>query len=318
MRLLDQVVQTSSPFCVRTPDRIELVRLFGAMDLAPMIEETPLRFVCERDVSRVCADVAEDIDILRRCLDLVRMPAAQMWLEWDDAKFGVSNAGVLMGEGEGLRRAGMLVQSNATGRAGSMHICWNAPEANGDVDVAPVIVHFDLDDAGFRTGGGEDCVDLGQLDTGAALLNYLRFQVRPDWLSYYRDQAPKGGLSHILHACAAPFALDFNYLVSVCLLLNADMGPLRHRAVQRCAINQRRAALGKAALLDHVELYSALGRRPDREGQGFYETTQKRMHVVRGHLVRRGHNVFWRKPHWRGSPDAGMIATRTVTLRRLA
>jgi hypothetical protein len=38
-----------------------------------------------------------------------------------------------------------------------------------------------------------------------------------------------------------------------------------------------------------------------------------RLHLVRGHLVRRGSQIFWRVPHLRGSARSGEIHTRTVT-----
>jgi hypothetical protein len=38
-----------------------------------------------------------------------------------------------------------------------------------------------------------------------------------------------------------------------------------------------------------------------------------RLHHVRGHLVRRGSQLFWRVPHLRGSVGLGAVRTRTVT-----
>jgi hypothetical protein len=34
---------------------------------------------------------------------------------------------------------------------------------------------------------------------------------------------------------------------------------------------------------------------------------------VRGHLVRRGSELFWRVPHLRGNVRAGIVRSRTVT-----
>jgi hypothetical protein len=39
----------------------------------------------------------------------------------------------------------------------------------------------------------------------------------------------------------------------------------------------------------------------------------RRLHHVRGHLMRRGNKIFWRIPHLRGTSRAGTIRTRTVT-----
>ena len=40
-----------------------------------------------------------------------------------------------------------------------------------------------------------------------------------------------------------------------------------------------------------------------------------RLHLVRGHLVRRGSLLFWRRSHMRGHSDIGTIRSRTVHLR---
>jgi hypothetical protein len=40
-----------------------------------------------------------------------------------------------------------------------------------------------------------------------------------------------------------------------------------------------------------------------------------RMHHVRGHLVRRGSQVFWRVPHLRGRPAFGYLRARSVLLQ---
>ena len=49
----------------------------------------------------------------------------------------------------------------------------------------------------------------------------------------------------------------------------------------------------------------------DLEGAG---RRSPRLHHVRGHLVRRDSQVFWRLPHLRGNASRGVVRSRTVCL----
>lgn len=319
MRLLDQVAQTKTPFLVRIPGVPKICKLFGAAELSPLLIETPIRYVCESPVTRLCAEIGGDFDTMSRCLDLMRVPAPQMWMEWDETERLSIARGYRTSADGGAHRAGMLVQASESGRSGSIQTCWNSQDAEGAIDVAPVVIRFDLDDPTYSRGGGESCIDLSRVADSklSAVLSHLRFEVRPDWVSYYRRQSPRA-LHQTLIQCALPFGLDFNLLMALTLLLDADAGPFRHHAVDRSGVNRRRMAARRPALLDHIELISVLGRRNQLHCLDHEQHHVRRMHVVRGHLVRRGDRVFWRRAHWRGSIEAGVVSTRTVTLRRSA
>jgi hypothetical protein len=80
-------------------------------------------------------------------------------------------------------------------------------------------------------------------------------------------------------------------------------------------LNRSRRKCGRVPLLDHIEVRAPVlpeylsCSRADPHGI----RRSPRLHHVRGHLVRRGSQLFWRIPHLRGSVRAGIIRTRTVT-----
>jgi hypothetical protein len=79
-------------------------------------------------------------------------------------------------------------------------------------------------------------------------------------------------------------------------------------------LNRARLKTGKKPLLDHIEVRAPLlpeyFSQPPAERRG--TRFGPRLHHVRGHLVRRGSQLFWRVPHLRGSARAGFVRTRTV------
>jgi hypothetical protein len=80
-------------------------------------------------------------------------------------------------------------------------------------------------------------------------------------------------------------------------------------------LNKARARSGKAALLQQIEVFAPLLPECSSFGGNGSEPSRRsrRLHHVRGHLVRRGDKLFWRVPHLRGNARAGSIRTRTVT-----
>jgi hypothetical protein len=80
-------------------------------------------------------------------------------------------------------------------------------------------------------------------------------------------------------------------------------------------LNRARAKSGKARLLDQIEVFSPLlpEYQPSNDSSFGVSRRASRLHHVRGHLVRRGSQIFWRVPHLRGRTRSGVIHTRTVT-----
>lgn len=107
-------------------------------------------------------------------------------------------------------------------------------------------------------------------------------------------------------------ALDVPLLLTFCLLLNARTGlPQREPDLER--LNRARCRRGKPPLLAHIEARSPLLPELRVARSAAAGTRQSpRLHQVRGHLVRRGNQLFWRVPHLRGSARAGTVASRTV------
>ncbi len=109
-------------------------------------------------------------------------------------------------------------------------------------------------------------------------------------------------------------AIEMPVVLAFLLLLGTRPGlPRRPLMLER--LNRARSRSGKAALLDHVEVFAPL--MPEyRHPFGTVPVTERRpprLHHVRGHLVRRGSQLFWRVPHLRGSARAGVVRARTVT-----
>src|SRR4029077_6209051 len=133
------------------------------------------------------------------------------------------------------------------------------------------------------------------------LLDRVRFRFDHKWSRYYEaavtDESTRAA---IIRCSLAGVAHDVPLLLAFFLLLNAK-GATRPVPILRNTLNRKRLARDKAPLLDHVEVHASLppesdGRRNanDDPADG---RRRRRLHHVRGHLVRREDRVFWRTPH---------------------
>jgi hypothetical protein len=147
------------------------------------------------------------------------------------------------------------------------------------------------------------------------LRRYFRFRYECSWAEYYRRamltaEQEQAIARHALGTMAA----DIPVLLAFFLLLSTRTGlPQRTPELER--LNRSRARAGKAALLEHIEVSSPVLRESQSAGDGAAVSLRRtpRLHHVRGHLVRRGAQLFWRVPHLRGSARSGAVRTRTVT-----
>jgi hypothetical protein len=135
------------------------------------------------------------------------------------------------------------------------------------------------------------------------------------WDAYYR-QAPCSLESKqaIARHALGTIAIDIPVLLAFLMLLGIRSGVSLHPK-DYTRLNRSRAKAGRTMLLDHVEVRSPLPAPHhfiDASGANLAGRA-RRLHHVRGHLVRRGNTIFWRIPHLRGSSRAGAIRTRTVT-----
>ena len=85
MRLLDSVARCQTPLVLPSGKTHAQVPLAGPSRYAAQIASCPLRFVLGDDLTQASADLAfADGARLVGCLDLLRMPAPHLWIEWND------------------------------------------------------------------------------------------------------------------------------------------------------------------------------------------------------------------------------------------
>jgi hypothetical protein len=320
MRLLDRVAQSTHALGYREHAVAGPVRLASAADWAHVVRACPTRFVLTDPLTALCTSLAyADGDRLHGCLDLVRLPAELLWVEWNDAaRIAALPAGVVRGEAR-PGPAGALLHATPDGRSGRLRTFW-ADGTDGPPHLSAIETWFDLDaPSGPATPGpATDAMRVVDPSDPAldALYALLRFRLEPSWARYYR-QAGLDADAHaaVVHACLEGVVRDLPMLFALFLLTNARQA-VRRLPVTRAAINRLRAARGEPELLDHVEVHaSVFGEARAESGASGARRRAPRLHHVRGHLVRRQDRVYWRVPHLRGHAAAGHVRSRTVTLR---
>lgn len=331
MRLLDRIAQSHTPLLITQNDDVASgVRVTGPADFADAVASCPLRYVLGDDLTETAAQLAfADGDRLASCLDLLRIPASPLWVEWNDAVHQQvlfdSGSSVTPPAGAVGRRVGLLVNAAPTGRSGVVRTFWS-DEVGGDeaeLTLSPIETHLDLRDPIDAADDTRSAMDGGfiavtdQSDAGVnALLDCARFRFDDRWSAYYgKSVVTPPHQKAVLNASLAAIVRDVPLLLAFFLLLNAR-DATRSVTIDRRILNQKRQRSGRAPLLDHVEVRACLGNLPSA---GEDEATGRsrrpsRLHHVRGHLVRRGLSVFWRSPHVRGRATLGAVRTRTVCL----
>jgi hypothetical protein len=317
MRLLDQVAQSNEPFLVEVPAQGRVFSLPGTDTIAADVQDCPLRYVLGDDVAETCSRLTYlDKQFITDCLDIVRMPAESIWVEWNErARRGAVE---IPSESEMLRRAGFLVRADETGRRGSIFPCWTG-SMPGSSELSPMRIDFDLDDPDFHRGCDADMLAMHNKslsDPDIEPLRRIRYVVDSKWRSYYLTMTSSAELRGYLREAASAVAGDFTFLLGFSLLL-AGRGAVRENVADLSRLNRSRERRGCPALLDHIELRAALFPAASDGSAAHYHAGKSapRLHHVRGHLVRRGDAIFWRSAHLRGSADLGEIRSRTTTLR---
>jgi hypothetical protein len=307
-----------------------LFEVTGPGGFASRVAECPLRYVLDDDLTRASAELAfADGARLAGCLDLLRVPAPQLWIEWNDEVHKKviydTNASASYDTAASGRRVGVFLQGSTDGLRATARTFWAdaAADESCDVTISPIETHIDLrgqhpypsDAAGVLTGGYVALMNPAD-SAMSSLLDQMRFRFDERWAAYYRAAATDPEAQrHVVHESVAAVARDVPMLLGFFLLLSAK-DATRSIPVTRTAINRKRLARGRAPLLDHIEVRASLDavREPDSSGSDHGGRQSPRLHHVRGHLVRRDNNVFWRTPHLRGSASRGVVRSRTVCL----
>ena len=329
MRLLDSVARCYTPLVLPSGKTRAQVPVAGPSRYAAQIASCPLRFVLGDDLTQASADLAfADGARLVGCLDLLRMPAPHLWIEWNDevhrrvihetrstAEFDSAATG---------RKVGILLRGSADGLTAVGRTFWAdaAADEHAEVTLSPLETHFDLRGEFAHSKNTHDVLSGGFLDAThegnaatASLLDQVRFRFEESWAAYYREAADDANFKRrLITDSIVSIAWDAPLVLAFLLLLSAK-DATRLMPVSRAAINRKRLANGRAPLLDHVEVNASLDAVSTAESAGDGSGRQSpRLHHVRGHLVRRENRVFWRVPHLRGSGTRGSVRSRTVCL----
>ncbi len=321
MRLLDLIAQSSASQSGLPPGR----PLPSPHHFAEAVHVCPLRLVLADDLIGCTTALAyAEGDRLSGCLDLVRVPSERLWVEWAEAPRQKMLSDILetqINPAVTGGRAGVLISSDATGRTSTIRTFWSTPDDR--VYCAALITDFDLNRP-IRNltsipdvfNGASAGVTESQESAIDALLSHMRFRFDPAWLDYYRsvdlsiDQQPA-----VLCDALGSTAFNIPMLFALFLLLAAK-GAARQRVVNLERLNRMRRLAGKSELLEHVEVITSLRAQRDSNRSATDAKTRigRRLHHVRGHLARRGYNIFWRSPHLRGNARLGVVRSRTVIL----
>lgn len=328
MRLVDRVAQAHEPFIVTSNRTGVRTRLSGASDFAAAVAQCPLRYVLSDELTRFCAAFAYSKGSRTLSFtDLIHVPAERVWVEWCEAPwyeeldrngFRASTDGPL----DRGRRGAFLI-ATPDGRSGTIRSFWGEGESEYQIFASAMEARFNLD-ASASMGEHPVAVERrksyrvvdNEVADGGTLARCFAFSFESSWFDYYAGAGlSREALDNIAHTSLGTIALDIPLLLSFFLLLGARSG-LPQRPSDLARLNQIRARDHKRALLEHIEVQAPLLPGATRSGNGgpAFARRAARLHHVRGHLVRRRNQVFWRVPHLRGNARSGVLRTRTVTL----
>jgi hypothetical protein len=326
MRLADRIAQCRTPFIVRNTKDGTVTQLNNATAFSKDIDSCATRYVLSDELTRLCTALAysKGANTLA-CADLLHVPAERVWVEWTEAPW--RNELALYGfkspvDSAHLGRRGVFIQSTPQGRQGLLRTFWASGESEFNVLSSSMEAYFDFDtregeepEVFGRQQGPSICVSDKAVGDADILRRCFRFRFERSWQDYYERAklTPVQAAALDRHALGT-IAIDIPVLLAFFLLLATRPGlPRRPLMLER--LNRARAKSGKSALLEQIEVFAPL--LPEYKSGGSSASgasrRSRRLHHVRGHLVRRGSKLFWRVPHLRGSARAGSIRTRTVT-----
>jgi hypothetical protein len=300
--------------------------LNNAAAFAKDIDGCATRYVLSDELTSLCTALAYSKGASTlACADLLHVPAERVWVEWtagpwrdELARYGFKTPGDSPRSG----RRGVFIQSTPQGRQGLLRTFWARDESELQVLSSSMEAYFDFD-----SREGEDpemfgrqqrssiCVSDSAAGDADILRRCFRFRFERSWQDYYeKAQLTPVQAIALSHHALGTIAIDIPVLLAFFLLLATRPGlPRRPLMLER--LNKARARSGKAALLEQIEVFAPLLPEYKSGWSSGSESSRRlrRLHHVRGHLVRRGSKLFWRVPHLRGSARAGSVRARTVT-----
>lgn len=325
MKLADRLAQSRVPFMVQECGTESVRALNNSADCADDITRCPLRFVLCDELTRLCTALAYSKGARTlECADLLHVPSTLLWVEWCEmpwqrelAQYGFASHEQRADRGG---RRGTLIRSSPDGRRGTVRTFW-ADTNDADVLASSIEAYFDLDvspDEEPNPPDGHASSTLRVFDhaqKGEDILGRcFRFRYERTWGAYY-DQAALTTVQReaLARHALGTIAIDIPVVLAFLLLL-ATRSSLPRRTETFVRLNRSRLRAGKPPLLEHIEVSCPWIPAFQRVDPIHPRTRRSpRLHHVRGHLCRRGSELFWRVPHLRGSARLGMVSTRTVT-----
>lgn len=325
MILADRIAQSTAPFVVRD-DAGTYWPLDNTANWAAHVANCPIRYVLNDELVRLCSELAYSRGARSiQCADLLHAPAQTFWMEWRNEPWSdaLQRYGFpLVAQGlQWVGRRGVLVRASPDGRRGRIRTFWDVTR-DGEALASSVEAFFDFD----TPEGGEPerpdsspgevgrVVD-GQKEDEDLLGRCFRFRYEKSWARYYEQALTTPAQREAVwrHALGT-IAMDVPMLLTFFLLLAARAGlPQKRLTLDR--LNHARTKAGKTTLLEHVEVSAPVlpeYRAQAPGGQPTHRRRGARLHHVRGHVVRRGNQLFWRVPHLRGSARWGVVRSRTI------
>jgi hypothetical protein len=307
MRLMDLIVQSRANVIVDIAEQGRFV-LPGAGLRAGVLADTPLRYILSDDVRSLCSQIMNRWPEMLDPSDLsLRVPVEGLWMEWCQALGSGIAAAPL------LAHHGLLVQADRAGRRGTLESFWLDP-VHG-VERSQVLIEFDFDEP-IGEQADERRSFAMPAPCPARVARHARLVVDSGWRDYFgfTSMSPDA-LPDTVRQCAALSWTDLPMLLAFLRLL-ATRAELTERPIERAPLNVQRSKSGKPPLLDHVELTLKVGGgSPESRPSSFMHTrSDPRLHLVRGHVFKRGTALFWRSAHLRGRPDLTPISTRTYNV----
>jgi hypothetical protein len=325
MRLADRIAQCHTPFVVQNAKDGSVIHLNNAASFAQDIQRCATRYVLSDDLTRLCTALAYSKGARTlACTDLLYVPAERVWIEWTEAPWRNELAcyGFKSDADACSGRRGIFVQSNREGRQGLMRTFWTNGGPESDVRSSSMEAYFDFDtqegddptvfDGQTRPSWGVTDNAVGKADI---LRRCFRFRFERSWQDYYDGgQLTAVQSTAVSHHALGSIAIDIPVVLAFFLLLSTRPNlPRRPLMLER--LNRARLRSGKPRLLEQIEVCSPLLSEypPSHGSSSGVSRRASRLHHVRGHLVRRGSQIFWRVPHLRGRARSGVVHSRTVT-----
>ena len=198
------------------------------------------------------------------------------WVEWSDEihkKVYVSTCrcgGPTSMRTRAAWRVGISVPGTGCGRLGVLRTFWSeaADRDSLAVTLSPIETHIDLRDVKARGADKGGLIDGGfgvrvadERDPAMdSLLDCARFRFDARWAAYYREAARTEESRHAaVNGSLSAVARDVPLLLAFFLLLNARDATSSVR-IGRETVNGKRRRLGRAPLLDHIEVRASLDR----------------------------------------------------------